>query len=380
MAYVKKNDTRIMPPERQLPKRLQNGGNSANSALMSEIEPVEDESRILTVPVPAEASGERLDRALTTLLADLANNAPVPSPDLISRSRLQALIADGRVSVDGIPEQSAKRKLRGTETITIQIPPARTSKVEAENIPLTVVFEDEYLLVIDKPAGLVVHPAPGSPDGTLVNALLAHCGDSLVGIGGEKRPGIVHRIDKDTSGLIVVAKTAQAHEHLSAQFRDHSLTRVYLALVRGHPQPSNGTLTGNIGRDPKNRKRMGVVGRGGKSATTHYRTLHRYRAGPVAIAALLECRLETGRTHQIRVHLSEAGHSLIGDPLYARPGRFGGKLPKDSAAKTALLAFNRQALHAAVLGFTHPVTGERLTFEADIPSDMNNLMKTLEEL
>ncbi|MEX1147085.1 MAG: RluA family pseudouridine synthase [Sphingomonadales bacterium] len=319
-----------------------------------------------TFHTPADAAGQRLDRVLAALADD------------ISRSRLQALIEEGFVQVGGTVEPSPKRKLRGGETIILTLPLPRPSGVQAEDIPLDIVFEDAHLLVVNKPPGLVVHPAPGTPDGTLVNALLAHCGDSLAGIGGEKRPGIVHRIDKDTSGLMVVAKSAVTHEGLGRQFHDHSITRVYTAFVWGWPNPTAGTVTGSIGRDPHNRKRMAVVTRGGKDATTHYKTIARYGAATKPVAALVECRLETGRTHQIRVHMTAAGHALIGDPLYGRASRHAARVPRESPAGHTIAAFNRQALHAGALGFIHPVTAERLTFKAELPSDMKRLKDSLE--
>lgn len=327
---------------------------------------IADETDRQTLTLPPDAAGARLDRALADALPDL------------SRSRLQALIAEGHVTIDGRTEASASRKLKGGETVSLTIPPLVESSLEAQDIPLDIVYEDEHLIVINKPAGMVVHPAPGSPDHTLVNALLAHCGDTLLGIGGEKRPGIVHRIDKDTSGLMVAAKTDAAHAGLAAQFKAHTLERVYTALVWGQPMPPSGTIEGNIGRDPKNRKRMAVVKRGGKEAVTHYRTLARF--GPVdrPAAALVECRLETGRTHQIRVHLSNAGHPLVGDPLYGRQTRHARRLPP--GLRDRLLAFPRQALHAGTLGFRHPVTDEILKFHADTPSDMGSLIVDLEEM
>jgi 23S rRNA pseudouridine1911/1915/1917 synthase len=228
-----------------------------------------------------------------------------------------------------------------------------------------VVFEDEHLIIVDKPAGLVVHPAAGNPDGTLVNALLHHCRGNLSGIGGVARPGIVHRIDKDTSGLLVVAKSDAAHEGLSRQFADHSIERAYLAVVNGHPAPRDGTIRGKIGRSDTNRKKMAVLADNssrGKHATTHYKTLKTLDG-----AALVECRLETGRTHQVRVHLASIGHALVGDPVYGRA---------NPRLRTVLknLAFRRQALHAAVLGFVHPVTGDRLRFTSDLPQDMKELI------
>jgi 23S rRNA pseudouridine1911/1915/1917 synthase len=231
-----------------------------------------------------------------------------------------------------------------------------------------VVFEDEYLVVVDKPAGLVVHPAAGNLDGTLVNALLHHCRGQLSGIGGVARPGIVHRIDKDTSGLLVVAKTDKAHEGLAAQFADHSIERAYLAVVTGRPVPAAGTVRGAIGRSATNRKKMALVEDGrGKHAVTHYRTLETFDG-----ASLIECRLETGRTHQVRVHLAASGHALLGDPAY-------GRTHQRHRALLTQLHFERQALHAAVLGFIHPITGARLRFESTLPADMAGLLVELRD-
>jgi 23S rRNA pseudouridine1911/1915/1917 synthase len=247
----------------------------------------------------------------------------------------------------------------------IALPPATDPVAQPQDIPLNVVFEDAHLIVVDKPAGLVVHPAVGNRDGTLVNALLHHCAGQLSGIGGVARPGIVHRIDKDTSGLMVVAKSDAAHEGLAKQFADHSIERVYLAVVSGHPLPREGTITGRIGRSETDRKKMALLHDNsprGKHAVTHYKVLKR-----LDDCALIECRLETGRTHQVRVHLASTGHALLGDPVYGRANpRLRPILQK--------LDFRRQALHAAVLGFVHPVTGDRLRFESDQPPDMRELI------
>ena len=238
------------------------------------------------------------------------------------------------------------------------------------------VYEDDQLIVVDKPAGLVVHPAPGNPDRTLVNALIAHCGASLAGVGGVRRPGIVHRLDKDTSGLIVAAKTDPAYQALAAQFQARSIGRRYLAVVWGRPLPAGGRIEGNIARSPRNRKKMACVAKGGKPAVTHYQTL---RSRPDGAASLLACRLETGRTHQIRVHLSHRGHPLIGDPLYGgRTSRRARQLSEP--ARAALAAFARQALHAERLAFDHPVSAKRLEFKSDLPPDLNSLISTLELL
>lgn len=289
-------------------------------------------------------------------------------PD-VSRSRVKALIAGGSVSQAGARVSEPSRRVKSGETFEVRIPEAAPARPIAQPIPLTVVFEDEHLIVVDKPAGLVVHPAAGNPDRTLVNALLAHCGDSLSGIGGVARPGIVHRIDKDTSGLLVAAKNDAAHASLARQFAEHSLERAYQAICWGAPSPREGTITGNIGRNPKNRKKMSIAARGGKEAVTRYRVLRAVNRW----ASLVECRLETGRTHQIRVHLSARGHPIIGDPLYGRAGR----RRLDGAGErfgTAVSGLGRQALHACLLGFEHPKTGEFLRFRSGLPDDIKALL------
>jgi len=315
-----------------------------------------DESSILTATVDQSLAGARLDKALAGLLPTL------------SRERLKALILDGHVAgARGEPIRDPARKVAPGQTFTLDIPEAIPADAAAQEIPLAIVHEDAHLVVVDKPAGLVVHPAAGNLDGTLVNALLHHCGGSLSGIGGVARPGIVHRIDKDTSGLIVVAKSDAAHEGLARQFKDHSIERRYLAIVSGIPAPPSGTVDTWIGRSERNRKKMSVQHEGrGKHAVTHYRMVE-----PLCGAALVECRLETGRTHQVRVHMSHIGHALLGDPVYGGGGK--GKL-KDVLAK---LSFRRQALHAVSLGFIHPVTGERLLFESAPPQDMQELLSQL---
>ena len=301
---------------------------------------------------PAHA-GWRLDRALADAVPTL------------SRERLKTLIRSGAVESQGSAVRDPALKVRGGEAVRVAVPEPAPAHNEPQDIPLTIVFEDEHLLVVDKPAGLVVHPAAGNLDGTLVNALLHHCAGRLSGIGGVARPGIVHRIDKDTSGLLVVAKTDVAHEGLAKQFADHSIERAYLAVVGGHPKPREGTIRGKIGRSDVNRKKMAVLpdtARRGKEAVTHYKTLR-----SLEDCALVECRLETGRTHQVRVHLASIGHSLLGDPVYGRA---------NSRLRTVLksLGFRRQALHAAVLGLVHPMTGDRLRFESDLPKDMRELI------
>jgi len=309
---------------------------------------------IIDVALRAEHAGWRLDRAL-------ADTVPT-----MSRERLKALVSSGALDRDGTAVRDPSIKVRGDEAFRLTIPEPEPAHNEAQDIPLTVVFEDEHLLVIDKPAGLVVHPAAGNADGTLVNALLHHCGPSLSGIGGVARPGIVHRIDKDTSGLLVVAKTDVAHEGLARQFAAHSIDRRYLAVVAGVPTAPEGTVDAPLARSATDRKKIAIVrGDRGKRAVTHWRRLKNWRD-----AALLECRLETGRTHQVRVHMASIGHSLLGDPAYGRSG----KRLRDVLNQ---LGFKRQALHAAVLGFTHPVTKDRLSFESAVPQDMQELFTAL---
>ena len=287
----------------------------------------------------------------------------------LSRERVKALIGDGKVVVGKTIAKSPSAKAQAGSNFLIHIPPPADPQALPQDIPLTVVFEDEHLIVVDKPAGMVVHPAAGNPDGTLVNALLHHCAGQLSGIGGVARPGIVHRIDKDTSGLLVVAKSNAAHEGLARQFADHSLERAYFAVCGGYPTPAEGTISGRLGRSDANRKKMAVLAdtsSRGKHAVTHYRTVQQ-----LDHASLVECRLETGRTHQVRVHLSSIGHSLIGDPVYGRD-------PAPLRELVRQLGFRRQALHAAILGFTHPVTGNQVSFSSEIPADMRELIDELD--
>ena len=283
----------------------------------------------------------------------------------LSRERVKTLLTDGAVMVSGKPASGGSAKVAGGETFSIALPPPAPLDTEAQDIPLDVVFEDEHLIVVNKPAGLVVHPAAGNLDGTLVNALLHHCAGRLSGINGTLRPGIVHRIDKDTSGLLVVAKSDAAHEGLARQFADHSIERTYLSVTAGQPRPADGTIASRIGRSDANRKKMAVLPDSsprGKHAVTHYCTVRTFPH-----AALVECRLETGRTHQVRVHLASIGHPLLGDPVY-------GRTPAPLRALLADVGFRRQALHAASLGFDHPVSGERLAFTAELPADMAELI------
>jgi 23S rRNA pseudouridine1911/1915/1917 synthase len=296
----------------------------------------------------------RLDRALAEA---------VPS---LSRARIQALLDQDALLVDGKPAKDAASKKYQGLAFALSVPAARPDRAEAQDIPLKIVFEDEHLIVVDKPAGLVVHPAAGHADGTLVNALLHHCRGKLSGIGGVQRPGIVHRIDRDTSGLLVVAKSDQAHEGLARLFAKHDIERRYLAVAVGHPTPSAGTIATQIGRSTTNRKKMAVLPEGkGKQAITHYRTLKRYKE-----ASLIECRLETGRTHQVRVHMAHIGHPLIGDSVYNNRRKAFNFGPNQSY-------FDRQALHAVSLGFIHPVTGEKLGFESCLPDDIQLLLTSL---
>ncbi|MBX7483180.1 RluA family pseudouridine synthase [Qipengyuania qiaonensis] len=298
------------------------------------------------------ASGGRLDKALAE------------ATDL-SRERIKGLIVGGAVEIAGVPAKSGSAKVDRGTPFAIALPPPEPLAAIPQDIPLDIVFEDKHLIVVNKPAGMVVHPAAGNPDGTLVNALLFHCQGRLSGINGIARPGIVHRIDKDTSGLLVVAKSDAAHEGLARQFADHSITRRYLAVCAGHPNPSSGTISARIGRSDRDRKKMAVLPAEttrGKHAVTHYETLRR-----LDHASLIECRLETGRTHQVRVHCASIGHALLGDPVY-------GRSPKALKALLDELGFSRQALHAARLGFRHPISAETLDFCAELPSDMRELI------
>jgi 23S rRNA pseudouridine1911/1915/1917 synthase len=307
----------------------------------------------LEARIAEAADGWRLDRALADALPTL------------SRERLKALISSGAVTgPDGLARDPAK-KASGGAVFSVAIPDPAPAHNEAQEIPLDVVFEDEHLIVIDKPAGLVVHPAAGNLDGTLVNALLHHCAGQLSGIGGVARPGIVHRIDKDTSGLMVAAKTDRAHEGLARQFKAHSIDRRYKAIVSGRPKQAEGTVNAALARSPVNRKKIAVVREGkGKHAITHWRLLRQLRD-----AALVECRLETGRTHQVRVHMASIGLPLVGDPVYGRAGNLRDVLET--------LNFRRQALHAAHLGFIHPVNSHALAFDSEMPADMQELFNKL---
>ena len=308
---------------------------------------------IITATIAGDAIGWRLDRALAAALPTL------------SRERLKALISSGGVAGPaGLVRDPAVKALAGDYLVTV--PEPKPAHNEAQDIALEIVHEDEHLLVVDKPAGMVVHPAAGNFDGTLVNALLHHCAGRLSGIGGVARPGIVHRIDKDTSGLLVVAKTDVAHEGLATQFARHSVDRRYLSITSGIPVPVAGTIDAPLARSSANRKKIAIVGEGrGKRAVTHYRIVE-----PLKGAALVECRLETGRTHQVRVHMASIGHPLLGDPVY-------GRVRNEQREILKRLNFHRQALHAAELGFVHPVTKAKLSFKSALPSDIQELFGAL---
>lgn len=314
------------------------------------------------IAVPPELAGGRLDKTL----ADLAPG--------LSRGRVQALLASGAVSLAGrvLTDASARAAAGDYELL---VPSPAPAEPRAEALPLTVLFEDEHLIVVDKPAGMAAHPGPGTPGGTLVNALLHHCAGSLSGVGGVARPGIVHRLDKDTSGVMVAAKTDVAHQGLSALFARHDIERIYIALTRGAPNPPRGTIETRLGRSPHDRKKMAVLKSGGREAITHYRVEKTFGPQERPLAARVACQLETGRTHQIRVHLASKGAPCLGDPVY-------GSGPPAEVVRQAMAAAGlaRQALHAAVLGFTHPVTGQVLRFETPPPADMAELESALDRL
>ena len=322
----------------------------------------DDEAAIRLVEIAPDEAGERLDKLLSRHLDDL------------SRARIQVLIAEGRVSRDGAVCGDASAKAQAG-VYALEIPPPAPADPLPENLPLTVLFEDAHLIVVDKPAGMAAHPAVGTPGGTLVNALLHHCGDSLSGIGGVARPGIVHRLDKDTSGVMVAAKTDTAHAGLARLFAAHDIDRMYVDLTRGAPRDLKGTVETRIGRSTADRKKMAVLRSGGREAVTHYRVERRFGPAARPVAARIACRLETGRTHQIRVHMASLASPCLGDPLY------GGGAPvlavREAMARAGL---TRQALHAAVLGFVHPITGERLRFETEPPADMRTLEAALSVL
>jgi 23S rRNA pseudouridine1911/1915/1917 synthase len=307
---------------------------------------------IIEARIAPAADGWRLDRALADAVPTL------------SRERLKVLIAGGSVSHEGLLARDPAKRASAGALFAVAVPDPTPAHNEAQDIPLVVAYEDEHLIVVDKPAGLVVHPAAGNLDGTLVNALLHHCHGSLSGIGGVARPGIVHRIDKDTSGLMIAAKTDRAHEGLAKQFADHSIDRRYRAITGGIPRPAAGTVDAPLARSPQNRKKIAIVANG-KRAVTHYTTME-----PLNGAALVECRLETGRTHQVRVHMASIGHALLGDPVY-------GKAKGTIRTLLETLGFRRQALHAAHLGFIHPISRSRLAFDSAMPPDMQELFTQL---
>jgi len=319
--------------------------------------------------VASEQAGWRLDRFLAAALGD------------ISRSRLQQLLHSGAVTHTRKTIRDGNFRVKPGEAYTVHVPPPAPAVPRGQDIPLQVVYEDKDLIVIEKPAGLVVHPAAGNPDGTLVNALIAHCGTSLSGVGGVARPGIVHRLDKDTSGLLVAAKNERAMGSLAKQFANHTIERAYHAIVWGAPRAGNGIVEGQIGRNPFDRKRMAVLRGGGKQARTRYRLVEKFGDPGKPFASLIECRLETGRTHQIRVHLTHIGHPLIGDPSYGKSRQ--APRAKSTAQEVAFAAasnFPRQALHAYILGFQHPTLQKTMRFESRWPADLAELISALRSL
>ncbi len=314
----------------------------------------------------AKFENERLDRVLAILCSG------------VSRTRLKNLILEGQVVMDQLEIDDPAHKVHLNDEYEITIPDPHDPKPQPENIPLNIVYEDKDLIVINKPVGLVVHPAPGNYTGTLVNALLYHCGGELSGVGGEKRPGIVHRLDKETSGLMVIAKNDWSHQRLSAQFSDRTLSRTYLAVVTGGLIPPDGTIEGNIGRNPKNRQKMAVVSFGGKEAITHYKTLKTFGQKNIRPDfSLVECKLDTGRTHQIRVHMASKGHNIIGDPLYGN--HRADQMIETLIKKNPECTWNNshQALHAQMLTFIHPCEEKPYTFEVAMPQDMQDLVNIL---
>jgi 23S rRNA pseudouridine1911/1915/1917 synthase len=328
-------------------------------------------SRSVEVVASAQNAGTRLDAFLAAAVADL------------SRSRAKRLIENGHVAIGGATVVEPKRPVNAGDRVRISLPPPVSATPEPEAMALDIVYEDEDVIVIDKPAGIVVHPAPGHSTGTLVNALIAHCGPSLSGIGGVRRPGIVHRLDKDTTGLLVAAKNDRAHRGLAEQFAAHGadgdLEREYRALVWGVPAARAGAIDAEIGRSPKNRQKMAVSPGRGRRAVTHYRVAETFGPAPAPVASLLTLRLETGRTHQIRVHLARLGHALIGDQTYGGGmATRAAKLPEP--ARSLVRAFPRQALHAAILGFRHPGNGQKLRFVSELPPDMAELVAALRQI
>ena len=320
----------------------------------------------LTLQADANCGNDRIDRFLANALRD--------EQEPLSRSRIKALILDQQLSENGSTVSDPSASVKSGATYILTLPPPVDATPKGEDLPLDILFEDDHIIVINKPVGLVVHPAPGSLSGTLVNALIAHCGKSLTGIGGVLRPGIVHRLDKDTSGVMIAAKTAVAHTNLTNMFAAHDLDRRYQALVWGTGIDRDGTVDAPLGRSNFDRKKHAVSSKG-RHAITHWRTLRSFPP----FATLLECRLETGRTHQIRVHMSYIGRSIIGDPLYGHAPR--ARQMPDVAARNCLAqlrSFERQALHAVDLGFAHPVTGEALCFTSQLPDDMQALIQIMD--
>jgi 23S rRNA pseudouridine1911/1915/1917 synthase len=316
-----------------------------------------------TVIVTEDKGGMRLDQFLAKELPEM------------SRNRVQALIDEGQITGSIKKKIAASMKVTMGDVYSVEIPPVAPAEPQPQDIPLDVLFEDEHLLVLNKPTRLVVHPAAGNWDGTLVNALLYHCGDSLSGIGGVARPGIVHRLDKDTSGVMVVAKTDQAHRHLAEQFEARTIERAYKTVVWGIPNPREDRIVGYLGRSPMNRKKMAVLDFGGKFAATNYKVDHVIGRA----ASLVECRLETGRTHQIRVHMAAIGNGVVGDPVYGSGGRNKLKLARHDVRKR-IEEFPHQALHAYLIGFIHPRTGKKMRFEEPLASDINLLIECLEKI
>ncbi len=325
---------------------------------------IEQESNIFfTISAQNEHKNFRLDKFLSDL-ADLN----------LSRNQIQRLIKTGCVTLEDNEIVDCSYKVKLGDSFQIEIPPLKEADPQPQNIPLDIVYEDNDLIVVNKPSGMTVHPAPGAYDKTLVNALLYHCKDNLSGIGGVKRPGIVHRIDKETSGLLVVAKNDIAHQHLSEQFFNHSIERTYFAVTYSMLNPLHGTIIGNIARSNFDRKKMALVEFGGKHAVTHYKTIETFKN----FASLVQCNLETGRTHQIRVHLSSKGCALIGDKVYIKNHKSSLKIPETH--KNIINSFPRHALHAATLGFIHPITQEYLQFSSPLPNDLQNLLDNLHNL
>ncbi|MGV6801605.1 MAG: RluA family pseudouridine synthase [bacterium] len=337
-------------------------------------------NELIHLTVSDDDAGLRLDKWIADQCPEL------------TRTRVKALIEEGHLTCNGEPADSPSWKIRAGDEFALSVPPVTPAQPEAENIPLTILYEDRDIVVLVKPAGMVVHPAAGNWTGTLVNALLYHCGDSLSGIGGVARPGIVHRLDKETSGVMVVAKNDSAHQHLTTAFANHTIERVYAAIVHGAPRPGIGTIKAHLARLGGDRKKMAVTKDihqpGARHAVTHYRIIDRFGHGKAklpgdSLASLIDCRLETGRTHQIRVHMAHIGHPLLGDPTYGRaPGLAGLKPgpPENDRAIKALTTFKRQALHARLLGFTHPVSGDPMLFEHEPPEDFRRLISILSQL